>query len=299
MGTWWGNLFGALLLLASLVTASATAAALRRARRAMTAGIRPPRPPEQRLDLYELAYLHGQGSRVVHVALLRMHRGRRLDVRRTAADRVEFRPSGRGPRDDVEAMVLDLVAGAADGEGGLHWPPVVGDRDPRMRALRDRLVLDGLMSDDGFPLGVLRRSPATQRWLAARNRYATVVRWLPAAAVVGVVLAVAAHAPLPLPGYPLLLWWARAVRERAEGSFTPFSVTEAGRAAMKAAERPEWIRRGENARLRDLAVHGLVVLSARHPLHLPEPPRRADPPPRPEPPREPVVTYEGPGLGGL
>ncbi|MFJ5934587.1 TIGR04222 domain-containing membrane protein [Streptomyces sp. NPDC093071] len=299
MGTWWGNLFGALLLLASLATASATAAALRRARRAMTAGIRPPRSPEQRLDLYELAYLHGQASRVVDVALLRMHRGRRLTVRRTAVDRVELRPSGRGPRDDVETMALDLMAGAADGEGGLRWPPVFGDGHPRMRALRDRLVLDGLMSDDNFPLGVLRRSPATQRWLAARNRHATVVRWLPATAAAGVVLAVAAHALLPLLGYPPLLWWARAVRERAEGAFAPISVTDAGRAAMKAAERPEWIRPGESAGLRDLAVHGLVLLSARHPLRLPEPPRRADPPPRPEPPREPVVIYEGPGLGGL
>ncbi|MFJ3814368.1 TIGR04222 domain-containing membrane protein [Streptomyces sp. NPDC090056] len=301
MGTWWGNLLGAALSLALLMTVRTTAVALWRAHRAMTAGIRPPRPPEQRLDLYELAYLHGRAERVVQVALLRMHAGRRLEVRRVSKRSIVLRPLGRGPRDETERTALDLAARAADEEGNVPWPLRAWDDEPAIRALRDRLVLDGLQGDDGHPAGVLRRSPAARRRLEARNRHDTVVRWLPAAAAAGLALAVATDSYLPLLGYPPLLWWAHRVKGRAESAFVgAYGVTAAGRAAMKAAESPEWIRPGEPARLRHLAIDGPKILSARHPLHEPEEPHRTDPPPPdPEPRPEPVVVYEGPGLGGL
>ncbi|MGW9447577.1 TIGR04222 domain-containing membrane protein [Streptomyces sp. NPDC055632] len=159
MGTWWGNLLGAALSLAPLMTVRTTAATLRRAHHAMTAGIRPPRTPEQRLDLYELAYLHGRGERVVQIALLRMHAGRRLEARRVPKRRVALRPLGRGPRDETERTALDLAARAADEEGNAPWPLRARYDEPAIRALRDRLVLDGLLGDDGHPAGVLRRSP--------------------------------------------------------------------------------------------------------------------------------------------
>ncbi|MFD8211655.1 TIGR04222 domain-containing membrane protein [Streptomyces sp. NPDC059695] len=300
MGTWWGNLLGAALLLASLVIVRATAVALRRAHRAMTAGVGPPRAPDERLDLYELAYLHGGGERVVQVALLRMHADRRLEARRVSTRRVALRPLGRG-RDEMERTALDLAARAADEEGNVPWPLPAWDSEPVIRGLRDRLVLDSLRGDDGHPVGVLRRSPAARRRLQARNRHDTVVRWLPAVAVAGLALAVTTDSYLPLLGHPLLLLWAHRVRGQAESAFIGvYGVTDAGRAAMAAAERPEWIRRGEPARLRNLAVDGAKILATRHPLHEPQEPRRNKLPPPPSPPvPDPVVVYEGPGLGGL
>ncbi|MET9118900.1 TIGR04222 domain-containing membrane protein [Streptomyces longwoodensis] len=300
MGTWWGNLLGAGLLLACLMIVRTTAVALRRAHRVMTAGIRPPRAPDERLDLYELAYLHGGGERVVQVALLRMHADRRLEARRVSERRVGLRPLGRGPRDEWEKAALDVAARAADDEGHVPWPLPASDGEPVIRALRDRLVLDGLRGDGGHPAGVLRRSPAARGRLQARNRHDTVVRWLPAVAVAGLVLAVVTGSYLPLLGHPPLLWWAHRVRAQAERAFTSvYGVTDAGRAAMAAAERPEWIRKGEPARLRNLAVDGTKILSTRHPLHEPQEPRRNDPPPTPPEPRPQPVVYEGPGLGGL
>ncbi|MFF3755489.1 TIGR04222 domain-containing membrane protein [Streptomyces sp. NPDC002185] len=298
MGAWWGNLLGGALLLASLVIVRATAVALRRAHRDMTAGVRALRTPDERLDLYELAYLHGGGERVVQVALLRMHADRRLEARRVSKRRVALRPLDRG-RNEMERTALDLAARAADEEGNAPWPVPAGDSEPVIRALRDRLVLDGLQGDDGHPVGVLRRSSAARRRLQARNRHDTVVRWLPAVVVAGLAWAVATDSYLPLLGHLPLLWWAHRVRGRAESAFVGvYGVTDAGHKAMAAAERPEWIRRGEPARLRNLAVDGAKILATRHPLHEPQGPRRNSPAPAtPEP--EPVVVYEGPGLGGL
>ncbi|MCG7524477.1 hypothetical protein MHW47_08520 [Streptomyces sp. OfavH-34-F] len=299
MGTWWGNLLGAALLLAALMIVRTTAVALRRADRAMTAGIRPPRAPDERLDLYELAYLHGGGERVVQVALLRMYANRRLEARRVSERSVALRPLGRGPRDEWEKVALDLAARAADEEGNVPWPLPARDGEPAIRALCDRLVLDGLLGD-GRPAGVLRRSPAARRRLRARNRHDTVVRWLPAAVVAGLVLAVLTGSYLPLLGHPPLLWWAHRVKSRAERAAAPvYGVTDAGQAAMAAAQRPEWIRKGEPARLRNVAVDGTKNFSTRHPLHEPREPRRNDPPPTPPEPRPQPVVYEGPGLGGL
>ncbi|MER5961464.1 TIGR04222 domain-containing membrane protein [Streptomyces sp. NPDC002057] len=296
MGTGWGNLLGGLLALASLGAVLGAAESLRRARRSMLATVRPPRPADERLGLYELAYLSGGASRVACVALVRMHRGRRLVVERHGPERIALRPVGGGPRDDMEALALETAAKATDGDGRAPWPLFPSGGDSRMRELRDRLVVEGLLNEGGFPDGVLRRAPTTESWLRARTRYRTLVARLPAAVVAGAVLAVALRSYLPLLVYPPLLWWARAVRDRDEEPYS--TLTAAGRAAVEAAGRADWIRRGEPAWLREVAVLGRDALSARHPLHRPAPPPRPrTPAPEPEP--EPVVVYEGPGLGGL
>ncbi|MFE9132665.1 hypothetical protein [Streptomyces sp. NPDC007355] len=247
------------------------------------------------MDPYETTRLwRGSCYRVPNVALARMHAEGRLEVVGKAYGTYRVRVLDPAPRDDVEAMLLDVIGGE---EGTLpaeqSWDE---KRTPCLVSLHERLVLDGLLREPGLPERVSASSPAVACWKAEQHR----VRRLRNAAVVilsaaAPALALITGAWLPLAAQASALSLAsirHARRPRQSGG-----VTELGEAAVKAATSGEVSK--EDRLLRSVMTYGFVRLPKKHPLKpAPAPPSSPPPPREPDPPRQ-DFNFDSPGLGGL
>ncbi|MFC3345958.1 TIGR04222 domain-containing membrane protein [Streptomyces echinoruber] len=205
--------FGVLAVLCLLVGAAAVR--FRRAYRRLVDAPVTPRPQHEELSLYEVAFLHGQGWRVVLTALSAMMLGGRL----TAYGK-EVTITDPVPRDEVEADVIKVI--------GLAPRRRVWDRMHRLGesasvdAVGDRLAGQGLVG-----------SPTRCR--AADAAFTNLLVWLWCTVVFALVAAVFAA----LGDRAALIALAVAVPALAGGflaqrhseKWDP-GVTEAGRRAM-------------------------------------------------------------------
>ncbi|MFJ4767934.1 TIGR04222 domain-containing membrane protein [Streptomyces uncialis] len=297
MGTWQGNIIGALVALAAIGAVLGAGRRLRAARRALDARIRPPRPADTPLDLYEVAYLCGGAGRVAVVAVVRMHAEGRLSVCGRAARWITAEPSGE-PRDGVEVAVLDALAARRDEHGRSPWPVELFDSDPPVRDLRERLVLGGLLRDRFAPVGVLHHHPVSRAYYQARGRFARTLRLASALTVAGVVVALLWRAYPPLLVYPPLLWAGRRHRDGYDADTGSYGeVTDAGRAAVRATDAADGPATAERQQVCEVARSGPDSLPAQHILRPAPAPPWQPPEPGPQPPR--IVIDGSPGLGGL
>ncbi|MEU3461160.1 TIGR04222 domain-containing membrane protein [Streptomyces sp. NPDC006733] len=296
MGSWLGNLVGCLLALGAIGAVVASGRRLRSAQRARRARIGPVRSAQSPLDLYELAYLCGRGRRVAAAVVVRLHAQGRLVVGRPADRWITAEAVGEA-RDGIEAAVLAALTAQRNDHGWVPWPVELFDSDPPLRALRERLIVEGLLQDQGALVGVLHRDPVSRSYYRARYRFTQTLRWVPAVAVAGVVVAVVWRAYLPLVAYPLLVWAGRRHRDRYADDPDSFGVvTAAGHSAVRAAETEDRVPAVERL-VHDVARSGLNALPTTHPLTAPTPLPRQPPQSEPEPPES--VIDASPGLGGL
>lgn len=318
MGTWLGNGVGVLIALAALAPFVGPERRLSAAYRAVNSLKTPVRPVEDRLDLYELAYLCGREERLAATVLVRMHAEGRAAVERRTPYRITAALSGE-PRDGVEAAVRDAWEQQTDGDDGARWPLTVSRTASPVRAVRERLVLDGLLRDENAPLGVFADHPVVRAYYEARYRFARTVRWSPAFALAGIAVAVLCHAYLPLLAYPPLLLALRLQPQRYELARRSYGeVTPAGRTAISAVSADEpcgpFTADGEGVGdgplepgrteptraprvVREVARSGLDALPPGHVLGPPPAPPVRSRETRPEPPE--IIVDASPGLGGL
>ncbi|MEU0990219.1 TIGR04222 domain-containing membrane protein [Streptomyces sp. NPDC005953] len=296
MGTVLGNALGCALVLLALVVVAMTEAPLRRADRDLRSSAPPPRTPDVGLDPYEVAYLKLGPRRLIETALVLMHAEGRLVVRKKEpAHRIAVESPGPVPQDDMEAMALEALAATVKGDGMFQWPIHPPTDDPRIGALRERLVRDGLLCDAGLPPGVLRGQPAVLRWEGAHAHLDTAWWWVGYVAAAGAVVAYATDSYLPLLLYPLLMW-AGHTRRRRYRYHPNEHVSEHGHKMLHAVLNDEWLTTTDGRIAREVAWRGRAALAKKHPLN---PPAAPAPPPQ-ESPREPeIVISDPPSLGGL
>ncbi|MFE6456705.1 hypothetical protein ACFVP0_04475 [Streptomyces cinereoruber] len=110
---WVGVAAGIYVVVFSTVVRVCFRSAEEREWRALAAGTGPGRPSGQRLSLYEPACIEnrfGPGN-ILGVALVRMHAEQRLTQLGRGYNGYGFRVEDPDPRDAVEAVLLDLLAG--------------------------------------------------------------------------------------------------------------------------------------------------------------------------------------------
>lgn len=129
MGTWLGNGVGVLLTFAAFALLVGPERRLGAAYRAVRGLSAPVRPVEDRLDLYELAYLCGGDSGLGTTVLVRMHAEGRAAVERRAPYRITAVLSGE-PRDGVEAAVRDAWEQPTEEDDEAYWPLTVSRSAP-------------------------------------------------------------------------------------------------------------------------------------------------------------------------
>ncbi|MGW4054651.1 TIGR04222 domain-containing membrane protein [Streptomyces sp. NPDC004779] len=265
--------------------------------RELAASAGPVRPSAAGLSLYEIAYL-AQGYRVDPaglVALVVMHEQQRVRLVDKEYGSYHYRIVDPVPRDEVEAVVLDLLA---EDDGRVPTALDIQRRRPdALKNLHRQLVVDGYLCERGLPAGLAPDATQVTEWRAvrtrARRRHALLLVVLLTLGGAAAVL-LGAWAPLALQAValPALAIW----RERTR---TPRSwgVTRACEDAVRAARAVRPASK-EDALLRRVAFSGLRDLPKGHPLvpcpRPPDPPREQ---PREEPPR--FIDFNPPGLGGL
>lgn len=297
---WVGVVAGIYVVVFSAVVMVCFWSAEEREWRALAAGAGPGRPSGQRLSLYELACIEnrfGPGN-ILGVALVRMHAEQRLTLLGRGYDGYRFRVEDPHPRDEVEAVLLDLLAG---GRGWLSTS--FGPYDlsvPPWRALHERLVTDGLLRERGLPEGITAGSPRVTAWKSTRARaYRLRSRLLTGALVAGAVTAQLSELWLPLALYIAALAVLPVLSSPAVRTQRA-AATEAGKAAAWTARAATTV--SEEARaLLAVALGGLSALPHLHPFV--EPPRASSPPAasrtaeRGEEPQR--IINDPPGVGGL
>ncbi|WP_030221511.1 hypothetical protein [Streptomyces bikiniensis] len=297
---WVGVVAGIYVAVFSAVVMVCFRSAEERAWRALAAGAGPGRPSAQRLSLYELACIEnrfGPGN-ILGVALVRMHAEQRLTLLGRGYDGYGFRVEDPEPRDEVEAVLLDLLA---EGRGRLSTS--FGPYDlsaPPWRALHERLVTDGLLRERGLPGGITAGSPRATAWKETRARaYRLRSRLLTGALVAGAVTAQLSELWLLL-ALCIVALAVLPVLSRPAVQAQRATVTEAGKAAARTARAAAPV--SEDARaLLAVALGGLSALPHGHPFA--EPPRASSQPAAPhtaerdeEPQR---FINDPPALGGL
>lgn len=233
-------------------------------------------------------------------AVVRMYAEGRLAVDRRAEQWITVEAAGEA-HDGIEAAVLDALTGRRNEDGWVPWPVELFDSDPPLREIRERLVLEGLLHDQAAPAGVLHCDPVSSAYHRARYRFTQTLRWVPAMAVAGVVVALVWHAYLPLLAYPLLVWAGRRHRDRYADDTVSFgAVTQTGRAAVRVAETDDRLVAAVGRQAHEVARSGLGAFPVTHPLTAPPaPPRQPRQPPSYEPEPTEIVIDASPGLGGL
>ncbi|MGJ7417013.1 TIGR04222 domain-containing membrane protein [Streptomyces cinereoruber] len=298
---WVGVVAGIYVAVLSAVVMVCFWSAEERERRALAARADPVRPPTQRLSSYELACIEnrfGPGN-ILGVALVRMHVEQRLTLLGSRHDGYSFRVDDPDPRDEVEAVLLDLLVK----ERG-RLPTSFGPYDlsvPPWRALHERLVTDGLLREPGLPEGITADSPHVSAWRSGRARaYRLRSRLLTGAVTAGAVTALLSE-----------LWLLLALHIAALSVLPVFSrpavptrtatVTEAGKAAARTARATTTASEDAQALLA-VALGGLSALPHWHPFAKPpqdpSPPASSRPTDRVEEPQR-IINLDPPGLGGL
>ncbi|MFC8495932.1 hypothetical protein ACFUJU_35075 [Streptomyces sp. NPDC057235] len=297
---WVGTVAGIYVAVFSAVVMVCSWSAQESAWRALATSAGPGRPSAQRLSLYELACVEnrfGPGN-ILGVALVRMHAEQRLILLGRGDGGYDFRVEDPDPRDEVEAVLLGLLA---RGRGWLSASFGPYDLSVRpWRALHERLVTDGLLREPGLPEGIIADSPQVTAWRSRRARiYRLRARLLTAALLIGAVTALLSELWLLLALYIAALAVLPVFTSPAVHTPTA-TVTEAGKAAVHAT-RAATNASEEAQALLAVALGDLSTLPPWHPFTtlprnplLPASSHTAD---REEEPQR--IINDPPGLGGL